>query len=337
MNHTPHSPPGLPSQRAIRLLATPLPLADESFASWIQRIAGSHQYSMSQLVRITGHRPVRSDWDLSIPGEDYGRIVEMIGFTQPRRDSSDFELAFLGQQIKPARFLLNDAGRPRSRWCVACLTADVVPYLRWQWRLAVVRECWRHQTALSDRCPWCAAPALLHTARLVPHGRGGRAGSLAHCDRCSLPLYGGEALDGRYNRALQQRVRRFLQTALSRLAPTTDEQLAASISGFLAAARLPEAQVLGKVDRTDEATSIMMARARAAQCHEKLGAARANQKRWILNGETFLKPAASACGVGQPYIRWSWRLGHANRLKVARVLLAIRAEKRKGPFQDAER
>ena len=327
-----------PRQRGYQLLATPLPLAEESFASWIQRIAGDHQYSMKRLVEIVGYQPERRDWDLPIPAEDCRGILAMAGISRSQRRDSLFALAVLGKQVEPSRFLLDDAGRPRYRWCAACLASDAVPYLRWHWRLAVVRECWRHRTALEEVCSWCASPVLLHRARLVQIGSGGMANTLAQCDRCGLPLVSLQIHGARYNRTLQHKFRKCASAAVTESGRATVDQIFASILTFVSLAKLHSAWIVRGDDRACEPPTMTLARSRAAQCLARLRVARTGQlERWTLNAETFANPEAADSAAGKPYIHWSWRLGHTGRTQVAKALRLIRTEQRSDLAQKATR
>src|SRR5690349_19466750 len=89
------------------LLATTPPLPDESCASWIQRMAGDHQYSMNKLMQILGVHPSRRDWDLPIPLAAWLRILTATGIRYLRYGYSPRVLSILTTHIEPEKLFLH--------------------------------------------------------------------------------------------------------------------------------------------------------------------------------------------------------------------------------------
>ncbi len=317
----------LSSPRLGMLLATPLPLPSESRASWIQRIAGNHQYSMPRLMENVGYQPPHRDWDLPASPDVWSSILLSTGIPRRREESLGI-LEALGRRIEPSRLLWYYLGSARYRWCEQCLASDPVPFLRWHWRLEVVRDCWTHHSPLSEHCPWCASPVLLHGARLVAVGASGLASNLGHCDRCSMPLFGPRQVKPKRRKqdALQERIRQALDPLIL---------WEGSIDGCMTDVVLRFAEVAGLGDAEIELPGYegflvaerRRGHGRAADCLKLLRAARSDSS-WVLNSESFQAPGAPRREEGRSAVRWSWRLGHFGRARVARALRLIRSEMR---------
>lgn len=183
-----HCPSRQPSGPGVRLLAARPALPDESFASWIQRVCGDHQYSMPTLIRTIGYEPRLRDWDLPFPHTAWERVQQLLSLGPEHDHPSLSILGALGRHIHPAQLLWHERRTPRYRWCRDCFNRDEIPYLRWFWRLSALTWCPFHGRWLSETCPTCGAPLLLHTSRLVASGKYGQASTLAHCDSCGMPL-----------------------------------------------------------------------------------------------------------------------------------------------------
>lgn len=180
------NPPDL--SLSTQLLAAKPALPDESLASWAQRVCGDHQYTMPMLIRIIGYEPRLRDWDLPIPHAIWEQTKLLLPLGPEHDHPSLSTLGALCSHIHPAQLLWHERRIPRYRWCRECFNRDGVPYLRWFWRLSALTWCPIHSRLLSEVCPTCGVPLLMHTSRLVASGRHGQASTLAHCDNCGMPL-----------------------------------------------------------------------------------------------------------------------------------------------------
>ena len=328
------------------LLATMPPLPDESCASWIQRMAGDHQYSMQRLMDILGVRASRRDWDLPIPLVAWLRILAVAGVRHPKYEYSLRVLSVLASHIEPVKLLLHSAGRPRYRWCAYCLASDLVPYLRWYWRLHAIKICEVHRVALWQVCPSCSEPLWMDSCRLVAYGAHGLALDLAHCDRCGMPLHDEQEP----SRARALRTNKLVWRSLKFFRdPWTDpdaESISRQVMHFAGAAGLPAAIRRRVPARLGSGTDVVLSRwligapsgVTAAYARAKTNAARLRYawdqtNRWTLNARSFRTDAARAPDSEMPNIRWDWHLDGGERLELARALRTIRREKR----ENAER
>jgi hypothetical protein len=233
---------GGPRAAAERLWATSAPLPEESCASWIQRVAGNHQYSMPLMMRLFMYEPKERDWDLPMPCAVWARITTMAAIEGTTNLRALRVLRHLAERIDPERLLLQGSRRPCYRWCACCLASDPIPYLRWHWRLTTVRQCWVHRVPLLLRCPSCGVFLSVYRARLVAKiGGGGLAATLADCDHCGMPLHAGGLPRAGYNPAAQARIRHVLRVFRQRRLSWTEERLAYSVGCFAAAASLGDA------------------------------------------------------------------------------------------------
>ncbi|MFH0131899.1 TniQ family protein [Variovorax sp. VaC1] len=323
------------------LLATMPPLPDESCASWIQRMAGDHQYSMNKLMQILDVHTSHRDWDLPIPLAAWLRILAVAGIRYLRYGYSPRVLSVLTTHIEPAKLFLHSAGRPHYRWCAQCLASDRVPYLRWYWRLRLVETCELHRVALWQVCPMCSEPLWMDSSRLVAHGAQGLALDLAHCDRCGMPLHD----EREQPRVRASRVDKLIRHSLKPLmAPWFDldaESIARVVIHFVHAAGLKNALRSRPPTCLEFGTDVVVSKrligtpfgvaaayARAAANAARLRSAPDQSGRWTLNAVSFRPSTAEPQGSNAPIVRWSWRLGAERRLMLARALRTIRREKR---------
>lgn len=175
-----------------RLLCAGSPFVDESRASWVQRICGAHQYSLTRLNQICGTKPPRGDWDRSVGYVNWSRLLRMAEQPVDACRQAVMSLSTLERGYSPQKYLLYNRGRPYSRWCAKCLADDEIPYLRWEWRLQSVSQCSKHGDVLFDVCPWCGTNLWLDRSLLVFWGTGGSV-DLAHCHACGMSITDGEA------------------------------------------------------------------------------------------------------------------------------------------------
>lgn len=336
--HLPSCPPrGL----GVQLLAAKPALPDESLASWIQRVCGDHQYSMPTLIRTIGYEPPLRDWDLPVPYAVRERTQHLLSLGPAHDHQSLSTLGALCFHIHPAQLLWHERRTPRYRWCRDCFKRDETPYLRWFWRLSALTWCPVHGRLLSEACPTCGAPLLLHTSRLVASGRHGQASTLAHCDSCGMPLRepappwkvekdGAKAkleillsrlgeLHQFIDVATAEHARLYLAPMLPHVSKE-DRRHAPRLSLHKVADARPYSatrELTGKELR--KRLLYEKAWLRAVQCRERL--------LMTLGHNTALSKNYSAYRKKAKKIHWSWSLDANSRVAMAALLYITRAEK----------
>lgn len=180
---------------SVSLLAATPSFPGEGRSSWIQRLCGDHQYSMRRLSQISGIKPVAGDWDRPIGDERWRLLLDMAGLGPDTCAESVYSMAHLHRAYRSSSFLLSDDGKPFSRWCPACLSTDDHPFLRWEWRLAGVRQCQLHGETLDETCPWCGSRQWLSRALLVDSVGAPGAPDLGSCGSCGMSLWDKQFCD----------------------------------------------------------------------------------------------------------------------------------------------
>jgi hypothetical protein len=193
-----------PNPGAGRLWAASPPIADESRASWIQRLCGNHQYTFAQLTSVAGFKPPRLDWDKALLPSGWNRLQAMAGMDRDDLRYSTEWLARMSEDMGCEELLLSRDNKPCYRWCGACFKSDGIPHLRWHWRLAFVRMCWTHDSPLNEECAVCGHPFLVDHARLTNR----HALTLAECPRCGCSLTDQERGASQFDWHEQRRYRK---------------------------------------------------------------------------------------------------------------------------------
>jgi hypothetical protein len=329
---------GLGSQ----LLAAKPTLRDESLASWVQRVCGDHQYSMPTLIRSIGYEPVLRDWDLPVPYEVRHRMKRMLELGPEHQHQSLSLLGALCLHMPPSQLLWHERRQPKYRWCPKCLKKDPVPYLRWYWRLSALLWCPRHQVLLSELCPACDAPLLLHASRLVAVGKHGHASTLADCDRCGASLC-GSVRRGSVGKDAQKAALELLITAFGQVHLFADEAVAERARAYLTA-RLPSITSEGKRQAPyrlslrdfaparphSDAEALTEREFSMRQRHEKawLRSLQCQHRLWsVQQHNAALAGNYTAFRKGALKVQWSWSLDAHARLAMAAVLYITRVEK----------
>lgn len=161
------------------LHATPRPLLDESFASWLQRICMRHACSMHWLLRYLGCPAAHGqDLDSLLSERVLARIGQFEGEWQ-------YLLVYEHERPKQSRAVVSVARRLAEpsgySWCPDCFSADPEPYFRRTWCFGLKR-CTVHRRGLRETCPNCGkCPNLRGTVWRS-------ATSLAHCQYCGCWL-----------------------------------------------------------------------------------------------------------------------------------------------------
>lgn len=142
----------------------------ESLSSWLARIANANALSTAELCRLidpSGYRALR-DLDRHADSLLISRIAALFGEEPEKVVQATFR-RWAGEIYEA------DDGRIRLEWappagriggircfgqqvCPLCLTAEVQPYLRLNWRLSFLTACDVHAATLLDRCSTCGEP-----------------------------------------------------------------------------------------------------------------------------------------------------------------------------------
>lgn len=157
----------------------PVPLPDESFSSWFQRLAEANGLPASELYAGTlpGSYLNRQDLDRTAGPDLIQQLSAHTGV-----DVADIRDRTFSRWT--GRVFGEDDGRRRLDWlppigsekarrsfgqqyCPLCLASDAIPYFRLEWRLRFVALCPLHRCQLEDRCPVCSAP--VYVLRILRH------------------------------------------------------------------------------------------------------------------------------------------------------------------------
>ncbi|MBU1354146.1 MAG: TniQ family protein [Gammaproteobacteria bacterium] len=166
------------------LFASPPPLPSESPFSWIQRICGAHQYTLTSLTKTLKAWPPGGEWDSQDASTALKQVSRSSGYEAVACGEALFGFAKVEKAYRDHSFLSMERRDPIYKWCAQCLASDSTPYLRWEWRLEDHLYCHVHRTALQDRCCWCQHP--LSVGRTVLVGRG--CSDLTICSECGMSL-----------------------------------------------------------------------------------------------------------------------------------------------------
>ncbi len=179
-------PPSL--VREHKLLASPVPFWDESPSSWVQRICGAHQYTMTTLLSVLKMPPKFRDFDCDISSRDWEELLLLSEMgTRPCWRAIE---AVVASELHYGFFWLTGRGSaPIYRWCPQCFASDHIPYLRWWWRFYNAKHCPYHGCSLLANCHWCGKPLVLPRAILTKTGPWRAVDTLAHCQDCGMPRY----------------------------------------------------------------------------------------------------------------------------------------------------
>lgn len=161
--------------------AHPKPLPDELLSSWIVRVAEANAIKLQTLSWMLfgdGLSPWNRDIDRNAPQWLIDALCEHTG-------SSDWEvfrmtLVTYGGRLYPRRQAFGQLRwilpirsygmRHRAfgqQFCPECLTKDVIPYFRKQWRVACYTYCPEHHVDLWDACPGCGLPIVVFRGDLA--------------------------------------------------------------------------------------------------------------------------------------------------------------------------
>jgi hypothetical protein len=173
-------------------LSMPLPL--ESPASWLTRAALSQGETVAALLAHLNLSRMR-DLDLAITSEAGRKAIARCGV------SAHFSLAsrILGRlrglgKTGASLLLSTREGRPRSRFCPQCLSAQRESYFEIHCRFAPWRFCPLHHCLLEDACPHCAHPVVLPFDMVCAGSGKSGIGYLSQCQSCAKSLTAAQAV-----------------------------------------------------------------------------------------------------------------------------------------------
>ncbi|PTM50321.1 TniQ family protein [Phreatobacter oligotrophus] len=164
-----------------RFAFRPPPLPDELLSSWIQRTATGMLFLPYAFVHTywQSEPPVLSR-DIDLLGDPRVIAGMAVGTgTNPAVAASTTLTAFDGRLfadcgargiypwVLPVGVRNRDRKLPGQQYCPHCLSSDERPYLRKQWRLAVMSVCVVHSQVLLDRCSRCASPLMPFRSRAL--------------------------------------------------------------------------------------------------------------------------------------------------------------------------
>lgn len=172
------------------LHAAPPAFPDESANSWIQRVCGAHQYSVSRLKFILDIGGALLDFDVGATQEEWERILYLTHAPDDTCALGRTELAKMNEVRTSAVLMRSKAKAPKYRWCTRCFETDQTPYLRWRWRIEEVVTCEIHSEPLSELCGCCGGEVSLSFALLVYGAARNAVSMLSECQHYGMFLIG---------------------------------------------------------------------------------------------------------------------------------------------------
>lgn len=170
------------------LVGIPAPYFAESPSSWITRAAASQVVSPRELADYLG-LPFNHDPELAFASPLLNRITGLCGL---RRRQFAAAVRIFGRlkrvDADGRRFLLHEGGKPRFRFCPACLRESGKAYFPVHWRFKCWRWCPAHNCLMEDACPSCGAHTVLPRDMLNAGISGIGVGTMARCFTCSGTL-----------------------------------------------------------------------------------------------------------------------------------------------------
>lgn len=142
-------------ERIPSLLFLPQPQLYESTSSWLARVACMHGAPVSKILDDLDLSRNR-DWDIGVGSRGAARMAQ--GTNLPPATLQGFVSRF--DAFRRNRWLrrwlrLSERGTARSGFCPNCLRQDVVPYLRFEWRMRYWLICPTHGNRILTFCPAC--------------------------------------------------------------------------------------------------------------------------------------------------------------------------------------
>lgn len=189
-------------QRLANLVGVCHAIQFESPSSWITRAALGQGVPTPELASYLGWA-ARPDLDqtfaimysrglpkdaAALAGLEVARRV-LIGY---QRSGCRADRMFMAGQkrrwAKSDNLLPTVRKRGQYRFCPACLQADMVPFMRQEWRFNCWRYCPKHLCLLEDCCPHCSAALELPVSLIGGGSKSRGVANLSYCVRCGGSL-----------------------------------------------------------------------------------------------------------------------------------------------------
>lgn len=292
---------------------------DESRASWIQRLCGSHFCSFQVLGKFSGIKLIASDWDRPVTGGAWSRLLAASGQSMETCSQAIRGFAALKRLYRTRSMLQYEGASPSSRWCRQCLASDRLPYLRWEWRLSQVTSCSLHRMPLSEFCPWCKSPLYIRRSLLAFTGHGAPVSDLATCASCGMSLFDAigepqsEESVGSVSESHFHDLIRIIKDSGDSPQTQLELNLARCHIAFIESKRLQEQEFFPGFD--DDGWAALYVKRKPNRATFPL----------LINGETFREKMSSKNSGGEPR-RWTSLLRPQERVRMARVLSIVRKE-----------
>lgn len=155
----------------------PNPEPDETFSSWICRLALRNGLSPRHFYvhALKWHDVWRRDFDLFDDVEKLAFLSRKTG--KPLAVLTDMRLDEATLPVNHTGYL---ESHEFTHFCPMCIDEDKIPYFRRIWRSSQVAACERHGIFLHSRCAECHSPIrLLARDELI---------DLRHCGACQAPF-----------------------------------------------------------------------------------------------------------------------------------------------------
>jgi len=178
------------------------PKPDELLSSWLIRFAHAHGYkAQTMCVFLFGrNEPIwNRDIDRCVTAEIGNKLMAATGATSKQFEDTTLKgyegwLYKTHQANGMNRWLvpLGIYNRKRQRsglaFCPKCLSEDIEPYFRRQWRLAFSTVCTKHKCKLIDSCPSCQSSIVPHRTDMQSKNYFPTDGILVRCWKCGFRL-----------------------------------------------------------------------------------------------------------------------------------------------------
>lgn len=177
------------------------PQPDELMTSWFVRLAHAHDLKLHTLGLLLYGAEIQlwnRDLDTLAPSWLLESLSAHTGVSEAAVRATTLR-AYAGKlfpttyngPLAPWILPLKMAKERREghgvQFCPMCLSADVIPYFRRRWRLALCTYCAQHDCMLLDRCQRCGAPVEYHRGD-IGAAAGGTFKAMTDCTSCGADL-----------------------------------------------------------------------------------------------------------------------------------------------------
>ncbi len=152
------------------------PQKDELLSSWLIRLAHAHGYKVESFCTLLfGRGSAIWNRDIDIMAPDFVKeaIIDVTGSTFAQFEKTTLKsldgylnentnLNGMNRWVLPVGIHNRKRKRHGLLFCPTCLSEDISPYYRKQWRLAYSVVCVKHGNTLFDACPKCGSVIAPH-------------------------------------------------------------------------------------------------------------------------------------------------------------------------------